>query len=260
MERPPDIVYKYTDFNIHSLLNLVSQSIYFSSPNSFNDPYDCSLKPIVEHPTDEDAELIRANILEHVDWTSKQAEIDYKNMPLSQLKSELVAQSETSQKEISDKIVSQMGISCFSSKNDNLTMWSHYGGNHNGFCLAFDTGTGPFTDRFYHVKYEIAVPVMNIVDLVINKNIDSIQLLFCTKSKDWKYEDEWRLFHLEGGTSYCYGNESLKAIYFGPEMSPQAQYILYIITRDVSPHVELYTGRRSDTEFKVDFFEYKPPL
>ncbi len=52
-EVKPKLIYKYENFNVQSIKNLKSQSIYFGSPKNFNDPYDCAIRAEIMDPTQE---------------------------------------------------------------------------------------------------------------------------------------------------------------------------------------------------------------
>jgi hypothetical protein len=45
----------------------------------------------------------------------------------------------------------------------------------------------------------------------------------------------------------------LKAVYFGPAIDCLALDIVCVIIADQNPDVELWVGRRSEREFKVEF-------
>ena len=45
-------LYKYEPLTMQALHNLKSQIIYFGSPMSFNDPYDCALTPNIKTPVE----------------------------------------------------------------------------------------------------------------------------------------------------------------------------------------------------------------
>ena len=79
--------------------------------------------------------------------------------------------------------------------------------------------------------------------------------LFCTKSADWSYEEEWRAFHKEAGTPFTYPLECLTGVYFGPEMNRASMEIIHLILGNQNETVKFWKGRRSPTEFKVLFEE-----
>ena len=169
--------------------------------------------------------------------------------------------------------------SCFMSECKNSSVWGHYGNNHTGMCLIFDSddlndrsyiklngiagwgGSGPIygnkTMEFYPIDYKkgfgeidfftsigsLPIPVLNTMwymdeagntSVCANKmNVDEgawrsnywsnfIQGL-TVKSKDWEYENEYRLILSSSITdlsekdrrTLTYDFSSLKGIIFG---------------------------------------------
>jgi len=59
-----DFLYKYEPPTAQALENLKAQSIYFGSPQGFNDPYDCATYPFIVAPTELETVQIRSHYLE----------------------------------------------------------------------------------------------------------------------------------------------------------------------------------------------------
>jgi hypothetical protein len=159
-----------------------------------------------------------------------------------------------------ERFLKEHGVCCFSELNDDLLMWSHYGGRYQGICLEFRTSYKPF-NKLRKVTYTDKMPQIKIADLVINSNyVPLFESLFCTKSQAWCYEHEWRGFHAKAATPFVYEAEALKAVYFGPNTDQFMREIVCLILNGQNPNVELWRGRRSLTEFKVEFdrFTYAP--
>lgn len=174
------------------------------------------------------------------------------NLPTSEVKQQLLRSAQQIVREQFDEFNNTRGISCFSEVNDNLLMWSHYGGQHKGFCLEFRTNIEPLT-KHRPVTYATEVPEFDIARLMVNEDYEHTLDLFCTKSADWAYEREWRVIHGNVGTVFNYASEALKAIYFGAKMTPQDIDLLCLILHAQNPGVELYRGYRSPTRYKIDF-------
>lgn len=136
-------------------------------------------------------------------------------------------------------------------------MWSHYAGRAQGFCLEFDTAHEPFNQRLHKVSYPETIPSIKATsDLYRLGNESSlIEKLFCTKSRDWAYEQEWRAIHHNKNTSYGYPAQSLTGVYFGTESTRASREIICLIIQGQNKNVRFYQGVRSTTEFKVEFSE-----
>jgi len=84
-------------------------------------------------------------------------------------------------------------ISCFSSRYDSILMWSHYAENHRGICIGYDVNK--YIDLIYPVSYQEDYSnncSKNVND--VGYSADCAKLI---KSKEWSYEQEWRIILTE---------------------------------------------------------------
>jgi hypothetical protein len=250
---PPPRLYKYAAFTAQNLENLKNQTIYFSSPRTFNDPYDCSVTPAIRIPTDADVEDIRRRYLADPSIGSpvreqlQRATIEGLRQMFVKSASEIAA---AKVKEFSE----MRGVSCFSESCNNLLMWAHYGGNYRGFCLEFDTA---YLAKLQKVHYSTEMPSFDPVPILKDElEADAFMSTFSSKSLSWAYEKEWRVIHAKKDTSYGYPPEALTGVYFGPEISQAALEIVCLILRGQNETVAFWKGTRSTSTFKVDFSQF----
>lgn len=253
MDRP-EFIYKYEPFSAQSLKNLKAQSIYFGSPLGFNDPYDCALSAGVKEPSESELEEFkkaysgREDVPENIREEFKRAShSDLKEFVTNSAKSILESHIQT--------FLNGKGVSCFSEKNNDLLMWSHYGGRYKGYCLEFSTDCEPFT-KMRKVKYTDKMPEFDAIKAMLNDDFDEILDLFCTKSQSWSYENEWRCLHHHAGTLFTYDAKALKAVYFGPDIDQQSMEIVCLILLGQNPEVEFWRGLRSQERFEVNFGKF----
>ena len=83
-------------------------------------------------------------------------------------------------------------IYCVSTKPDSELMWAHYATQHKGICLEFTSRSDLFFQAL-KVTYLRYYPVFDMAD--DDDNMPLMELL--TKSRAWKYEDEYRLIAQE---------------------------------------------------------------
>lgn len=254
----PKRLYKYEAFSERSLQNLKAQVIFFGSPKNFNDPYDCALTPVITPPSDTEIELVRASLLNNLNYLEKIAVL--RSAHPEDLRKMLMHTSENALTLARENFVHR-GISCFSEVSDELLMWSHYGGQYKGFCLEFDTSHLLF-EKMRKVNYSKKMPRIDVATLLVKGDFEAVMELFSTKSTSWAYEREWRVLHAKAGTPFHYPSECLTGIYFGPEISSEALEIICLVLQGQNPHVKFWKGCRSPTEFKVEFeeFAYTPFL
>jgi hypothetical protein len=248
---PSNRLFKYEAFSTRSLLNLKKQIIYFGSPLHFNDPYDCAISPSIAEPSDQDVEEIRAHYMAQADVPAA-ARKEFQEYNAHNLREIFVRSARKTLRDSVDDFLAKRGVACFSERNDDLLMWSHYGGQYKGFCLEFDTAAEPF-QRIFPVRYVTSLPAISVRSLLLDDTFDPIQELFCTKSDAWSYEREWRALHDSAGTEYGYPSSALKAVYFGPDIDQQTLEVICLVLLGQNDTVRFFRGQRSGTEFKVTF-------
>lgn len=249
----PENLYKYESVSVQSLLNLKNQKVYFSPPSGFNDPYDCAIKAELQEPTNEELEKVREIYLSK-NWSRRTLD-KLTTTPLAELSPVLMRAARQANEQIIDTFIENRGVSCFSEVNDELLMWAHYADKYTGFCLEFNTDNELF-EKANKVNYVSKMPKLNILDIYGYGKRDKILEFFCTKSKAWEYEREWRCLHSETGKVYGYPTEALTGVFFGPNMDRSVIEIICLILQGQNSHVRFWQGKRSESTFKVEFKEF----
>lgn len=137
---------------------LKNGSLKFSKPSEFNDPFDC---------------------FPSVFWEA----------PVGRIPHFVVDQMHRARQNAMSQC---LGISCFTPHPDKMLMWSHYGDQHRGVCVGFDTDSlienieinnegYPLCSTFKKVEYTNERPKRDDEDSVYKKSLE------------WQYEDEYRL-------------------------------------------------------------------
>ena len=99
----------------------------------------------------------------------------------------------------------------FSTKNDDILMWSHYTDEHKGIVIGFDSSN---FDRLHRVEYKNQRPLIHFISNVdIVERQKDAETVMTTKYISWKYEDEWRRIIPR---SEVFENPDNKAILFAP--------------------------------------------
>jgi Protein of unknown function (DUF2971) len=226
----PKRIYKYRCDCKYSLDNLKNNTVWLGSPDSYNDPYDCAFKL-------SDDGLVAALKKRLVDAfvgsyqlqnvVSAEQINNAKNNPepletiVSYIPPEFVMARGSNPKRMSEYcsdvvpgLVSDALLTVrewrkltklcsFSAINDSVLMWSHYAGQHQGFCVEYDLESlkpdDPFRKYLFPVIYsnhlydltpwaeKLAIPDRQ------QFNPDSPLLGVLHKFDGWKYEEEWRL-------------------------------------------------------------------
>jgi hypothetical protein len=257
----PPRLYKYESLSPRSLENLKAQILYFGSPLRFNDPYDCALTPNIRTPSDQEVEQIRSAYPVADPQIPPQERAELATASTDALRQLFLRVGHSALSRAVADFLKRIGVTCFSERNDDLLMWSHYGGRYKGFCLEFATAFPPF-EKIMKVTYRKDLPAIDLAPLLASDNYDQVLELFCTKSEAWGYEAEWRAIHAQAGTRYTYPTECLTGVYFGPDISRESLEIICLILGGQNETVKFWCGKRSTTEFKVVFehFTYTPHL
>jgi hypothetical protein len=257
--KPPNFLYKYSAFSALSLENLKNQIIYFGSPRSFNDPYDCSVTPAIRIPSDIEISRTRDRYLASPLITSA-ARDELHRATIEQMRQLFLRSAAQAATEKVNEFSEKRGVSCFSESRDDLLMWAHYGGTYRGYCLGFNT---TYLPKIQQVKYSDNMPSFDPMPILNGElEINDFMSVFATKSRPWAYEKEWRIFHDKVGTSYSYDVKALTGIYFGPEISQAALEIICLILQGQNDTVKFFKGTRNASQFKIEFepFHYLPYL
>jgi len=239
----PSRLFRYENISLQTIRNLKNQVVYLGAPRNFNDPYDCAISAALGDLSDD-------GLSQFLNGAQVAA-------PAEEVKA-LIKQGATKAiSDIAESFINGRGISCFTEKNDNLLMWSHYADGGRGICLEFSTSESLF-EKAKKVNYVDDIPRLSLDRLLCENNYEDVMELFRTKSTAWQYEQEWRVMHEKAGTAWTYDSKSLTGIYFGPSAPEDLVNIVCLVVLGQNEHVRFYTGHRSNEQFKVGFtqFEY----
>lgn len=200
---------------------------WFSSPKTLNDPYDC--RPFFKRISRlKDIELILA------DMNDKEMEFVLKSYPkchssedivefhrrFSRNKHALAGNTpkhllnwlfQTLTYAIVNAKIQNVGILSLTTDYTSCVMWSHYAKNHEGICIEIEMPQN--TKGLKSVVYAHRQPSLTIYE-ANHEKLGKLTELFYTKSKNWKYESEWRIVALTGnGPEPIPGTRVTKIIY-----------------------------------------------
>jgi Protein of unknown function (DUF2971) len=230
-EMPPERLFKYSKADTARVI-LSNQTLQWSSPVAFNDPFDLKnyfhidflwsdlreevLKKLQEiiyspqEPSFSDANEVASTIK---GWRQSFGSLSpqYTRFFLSEAlsgtfaKCELLAEEERNHWLEEKEIVR---ILCFAERPDKLLMWSHYAEQHAGVVLEFDTKLFEQSASSHAIKVEYSdvVPTpftyQQFLDWLLGQKVfpdvsDYTVAVASSKSTHWGYEQEWRLLRYE---------------------------------------------------------------
>lgn len=162
-----------------------------------------------------------------------------------------------------DYLIDNIKIACLTAKNDNTLMWSHYADKHKGICIEYD-----ISPLLCKCKNDFILRKINYDrTAIINKNIDylnNIELydlnllidLFSIKSKEWRYEDEYRILYYdrEKRKNGLVKHLDIKSICFGAKTPEDDKKLI----RDITENIDLYESIFDDKKlFKINIKNIK---
>lgn len=178
-------LYKYfplrNEKHLERVIGCLRGYIFFSSPLSFNDPFELAT-PIEKPSPRELIEFFNEKNQQHIlEKPSLQRKLSKNIQKIWHREENILA---------TDEWLEAIGVLCTTGDPRNLLMWAHYGSNHTGICLGFDKNEALFSDA-KPVNYTLDRPTLAFS---AHKEISDqdIQSIFFNKSKEWKYEKEWR--------------------------------------------------------------------
>jgi len=224
----PKRIYKYRRDCSCSRQNLETDTVWLSSPDSYNDPYDCWFRfseddLLVDRERKLVDTLVTGGKLQGVVPADQVENAKRSHKPLGKLAGYIPGSSSTGGnlkqtvvalstrtsgivKDTNSKIQQWRKLTkvcSFSEINDSLLMWGHYADNHRGFCLEYILdGLRPdhqLRERLYPVIYtnqiyDLTRWTLTLADPDPGKFNTEIPILCVIhKCDEWKYEKEWRM-------------------------------------------------------------------
>ena len=285
----PKSIFKYRAISEYSIDNLNTDTVWMTSADQYNDPYDSSISldygsMLDKVPydffrekiagagvlTDEEIKISEGSQMSFDTIArillSKEVSIDKSKHDemVSGLRDAFSYATRSQVDEINDFIQKGMKICSFSTNKSSIIMWGHYSDYHKGICIEYDLS------RFDSSAMQLRMlfPVIYSSKLFDSTEyfIESIkndgpfnnlfgQIAALYKSPEWAYEKEWRLV-LPLGPSESPMNCKMvppKAIYLGARISEEYEKLISNIAKEKG--AKLFQTRLSRTEFKLEFDE-----
>lgn len=213
---------KCTTFLYQSLIN---EQLNLSSPTTFNDPFDCPIRVLLNKGNDVSS-LVRQAYQDclKIACFSSNVKLPYRK-DTNNLLSESVFDEKKHRKDKKEYL--------------NSLMWGHYADSHKGICIKYSfnhsisllgSENPNIVAYFKDVKYSNG-------DMSKYSNKDSITLedAFFLKGKQWEYENELRFLYYDLNGNSDYGTidipNCIEAIYFGLKCSNKDKETIQNIMR-----------------------------
>lgn len=262
----PNTIYKFRDWNAKFGKNPLQKfELHFSSPSSFNDPFDSKILYNYSLLDEKEKGIYVEKIL-----SNKKLDFNDQGMPIPyewriQLINMLMENdnfqswAESFEIKLIDKIV---GIVSCSLDWKNVLMWSHYANNHTGYCIGLRENKFRKSGKISYggkVMYPTSNSFPN-VHPVMDQD-ESFYKKFFIKSRDWKYEKEYRLLNIipphksdnPQARILSFDSDYIEDVTLGLKISEKDR--LEIIDLCVSQGIKVYQAVAKKFEFEVNRIE-----
>ena len=279
-------LYKY--LSSHRIDVLTHHIIRYTQPGAFNDPFEA--RPYIEKIADDDdlEQTIDQVLPEEIKKAYDQlplevrAVIHYETMfKISTQHREsmrgqfgaMISQFTPMLRRVMDKKMNELlGILSLTEKPDNLLMWSHYASSHEGFVIGFDSTHEYFNqkkstkDEFRHLRKVEYRSIRPNAPLTALDGID----VFLVKSKEWEYEQEWRIMRAlpdadeeipaEPASIYLFAfpTDAVTEVILGARMTETNKLAIRNLlgSRTEYEHVEILNAIPHKKEFRLKIEKY----
>jgi hypothetical protein len=163
------------------------------------------------------------------------------------------------------------GVFCSTTDFKSLLMWAHYADKHYGAVIEFTPSQEKHSAFLASKKVKYSNErsvlyatarefVLHVVTMSENESAKAIlDKLIYTKSSDWKYEQEYRLyvpFCIKPSRDFAtleYHPEELTSVFFGCRMSQQNTEMAMALAKAVNPLVAIYKACPTPRDFGLNF-------
>jgi hypothetical protein len=255
MTKVPEHLYRYRhlqgEHREYTRRILTDSILYFASPSSFNDPFDCKVhfRKISQSDLRKGYEKIlkqRKPELNREGRRVKALNDTRRHRPQDALKFIIKGLQESA---------NQQGILSLSATDRNILLWSHYASGHMGLCLRFlGSRNTPFFGHALPIKYSSVFPE---VGLLTSTKWEQVEALLFTKASDWSYEEEWRIIdHTKGPGEKRFPQELLTGVILGARMPQEDRDTVLEWLKGRKSPVDVYEAVVSDKSFSLDIVPY----
>ena len=258
----PDHFYKYRSIG-NDQVNftkdiLTKNELYWASPLSFNDPFDCAPVHVLAGSYLKRKLAIRRIIRDKMPRLSKQ---DVKARTTAAMRRS-PKDIERMMSESQAALMENTGVCCLSAIPDNILMWSHYADSHRGICLRFTPEVKKLAQpKADDLHFELSFPVKYSdtrpkIDILWRDRPDLLEKMLLTKADFWSYEHEWRMFDSNSGPgTHKFPPSCLDAVIFGARSTSDDREMILEWLKGRKEPVKLYEAKFNEKLFRLDIQE-----
>ncbi|GBD90673.1 hypothetical protein BMS3Abin04_01390 [bacterium BMS3Abin04] len=256
-------LYKFKTFDKKNhYQDLLNNVLYFPSPRELNDPFDSKIPIRYDLCTKQElVEIVKKFETVKYDKSPRKERRKTVFQKVKELQQELKSNPERIVKRMEKYIENTIGIFSFTEKLDNLLLWSHYADSHKGFCVEFSAPklNNLMVEVFlkeidkafiFKVHYQNEYPIVHPIKTSYE---DRLNLQFCTKSKNWEYEKEWRIIFMNYKKKAEIPSNIISNIYLGLLADESNITTSIAILKKSNPNIGLYKAVKKKNAFGLHF-------
>lgn len=242
-------LYKYCSFGAEYSLDAIKRAIveselYWQSPLSFNDPFDCL--PFVIRGESEAA--WRAYAKEAVNRKRPNAARNDRRFE----RRRVAALAHDVARELVQDVLAKRALTCFTTQCDNILMWSHYAANHTGICFRFQQLGRPEPFVGLNVIYSDERPVADITRMSETGH-DFLTAAVLTKAKCWEYEQEKRMIADDDGPGYrAFPSAALTGVILGSKIANANRELVEEMVQEHRPDLEILRAEIDHRHYRIN--------
>jgi hypothetical protein len=235
--------------------------LYFSTPEQFNDPLDCS--PTFKLAGDLDDPAFLAELKKDEDemiaqhGLTPQAEVELRE----QFGIHATGIAEAIKRNVRKEIRADLRIFCLSANYEHPLLWSHYGNSHTGICLHFSVVHGNLFGLARGVDYSEPRPPV-LIPMRYNEGGDTYvaRAMSLIKAEFWRYESEYRIlghasadwgYPLDGGRFVSFEPELLTGVTLGMCIAPADRSMVMSWAAAHVPELAVFEAFEHPEEFGI---------
>ena len=267
----PKSFFKYRHLTERTIDLIENNYLWLAEINSLNDPFECSIQ------FDNDACLrkyygspdfhnffrnLTGHFLTNQDikklTNSQKPYSEYikichnKRIPLNQSPEEQLIKVQKRWTEIVDETNKNLRICSFSLNKSSLLLWSHYSDEHKGLCIEYNFFDDDSLRAFMQpVTYRDKIHKIDIFEEYTTMQMIGSSLI---KSRDWEYEQEWRLTIFKQKDNFSQKKVIPKptAIYLGTRFNVNDEKLKHKLHKIANnSNIPVYQMQKHPNEFKL---------
>ncbi len=248
LDNIPEIIYRFDKLEIGLNDILSNQTIKFSNPSTFNDPFDLyeGLFDLAFSNADARRHAIHLK-------TTLGSHLSERDLSL-EMRKDKSGVKKTILKTL-ENIKNCSGIACFSATQKHPLLWAHYAQKHTGICIGFSRNllfSKLFPETWYaRVRYTEDIEPINYFK---EGPLTLVNWVF-TKSRVWSYEKEIRIFSQKHCGLTAFDPLFVKEIIFGCRVNKDEVKDSIGKLRKVYSHVKFKKMRIKKDSFELEAIE-----